>query len=165
MLFEPGGHSLSLQSHPRQHCWNKAQAAVIHGCAKLWDVSHHLAPHIKCVPDSKCCTVCSANSISLSLSLSALRATGAKSWNTARTYPRSPSSSSLWTKHSPLSCDQCTVLLIIRQLTSWRRLSLWMTTAMKVSSAGISDLQNTRMVFNFLKTRGEVMLLWERWHC
>lgn len=33
---------------------------------------------------------------------------------------------------------------------------------MKVSSAGISDLQNTRMVFNFLKTRGEVMLLWER---
>lgn len=101
----------------------------------------------------------------LTLSLSALHATGAKSWNMARTYPRSPSSSSSWTKRYRLSCDRCTVPLIIRQLTSWRRLSLWMTTVMKVSSTGISDLQNIRRVFNFLKSHGGVALLWEWWHC
>ena len=134
VLSEPGGYPLSLPSLPRRHCWNEAQAAIIHGCAKLWDVSHRLARCIKCVPYLKRCTACSANPVSLS----ALCATGAKSWNMARTYPRSPSSSSLWMKRSPLSCDRCTVLLIIRQLTSWRRLSLWTTTVMKVSSTGIS---------------------------
>lgn len=152
VLSEPRRYCLLLPSLSRQHCWSEAQAAVLEGSAKLWDVSLHLAPCVKCVPNSRRCATCSANPISLP----ALPATGAKSWNTARTYPRSPSSSSLWTKHSLLSCGRCTVLLITRQLTSWRRLSLWTTTAMKVSSAA-AELQNTGRLFNVLKPHGGVV--------
>lgn len=124
------------------------------GVAGTWELLHvllgtNVGPSARAVPlisePSLKPLLCQLTS---SDSLPVLPSPGVRSSNTPRSYPRYPSSSSSWMRPCQWYCGQSTAPSITRPHTCWRRLSWWMTTAMKVweKTACLQDSRNSAAV-------------------